>query len=195
MSSYADDARLYVPYKNLLLDRSGKVIVDNVQDENTITYKDHYWIIQKNNDVFFNNSRQVENFEYSFDKQGDILTFKPGGSLRYLGNERIAYYYQDTKASVLIDTDGHLITPKGVYYKKIYPFNNGYAEVKTQDNKQGYIDLQGQFVSKNPNELNTKYNPHCQNVTLDKIMQLCEKNISHYIVTKKTSFRSNTNKL
>ncbi|WP_160419969.1 WG repeat-containing protein [Gilliamella sp. Pra-s60] len=186
MSSYADDARLYVPYKNLLLDRSGKVIVDNVQDENTITYKDHYWIIQKNNDVFFNNSRQVENFEYSFDKQGDILTFKPGGSLRYLGNERIAYYYQDTKASVLIDTDGHLITPKGVYYKKIYPFNNGYAEVKTQDNKQGYIDLQGQFVSKNPNELNTKYNPHCQNVTLDKIMQLCYKHNSKYLINKKT---------
>lgn len=186
MSSYADDARLYVPYKSLLLDRSGKVIVDNEQDGNSITYKDHYWIIQKNNDVFFNNSKQVENFEYSFDKQGDILTFKPGGSLRYLGNERIAYYYQDTNVSVLIDTDGHLITPKGVYYKKISPFNNGYAEVKTQDNKQGYIDLQGQFVSKNPNELNSKYNPHCQNVTLDKIMQLCEKKNSKYLVNNKT---------
>ncbi|WP_176700846.1 hypothetical protein [Gilliamella sp. Fer4-1] len=29
MSSYANDTRLYVPYKHLLLDRSGKVIVDN----------------------------------------------------------------------------------------------------------------------------------------------------------------------
>ncbi|WP_160403977.1 WG repeat-containing protein [Gilliamella sp. Pas-s95] len=186
MSSYANDARLYIPYKNLLLDSSGKVIVNNEGDGNSITYRDHYWIIQKSNDVFFNNFNQVNNFEYSFDKQGDILTFKPGGSLTYLGNERIAYYYQDTEVSVLIDTDGHLITPKGVYYKKINPFNNGYAEVKTQDNKRGYIDLQGQFVSKNPNELNTKYNPHCQDATLDKIMQLCDKHNSKYLINKKT---------
>ncbi|NUF28375.1 hypothetical protein [Gilliamella sp. ESL0254] len=190
----ADNASQYITYNNLLFDRDGTVIIDNSQKINSITYKDHYWIVQLTNSsdsLLYSNIRKIDNFKFAFEKKGDILKFKTIDTLTYLGEERIAYYYQDTKLSVVIDTDGNLITPKGRYYLEIGPFINGYAEVTTPEYDEGYLNLQGKFFKKLPKttltqKTQSQTKPQCKIITSDTIMQLCKKNNSQYLVNSKT---------
>jgi hypothetical protein len=192
----ASNASQYITYNNLLFDRDGTVIIDNSQKIDSIKYRDHYWIVQLNNSHnsrLYSNIRKIDNFKFAFEKKGDILKFKTIDTLTYLGEERIAYYYQDTALSVVIDTDGNLITPKGHYYRTISPFINGYAEVTTPEYEEGYLNLQGRFFKKRPKttliqkmQSQTEPKPQCKIITSDAIMQLCKKNNSQYLINSKT---------
>jgi hypothetical protein len=189
--AFSDDASRYITYNNLLFDRDGTVIIDNSQEIDSIKYQDHYWIVQltnSSNNLLYSNIKKIDNFKFAFEKKGDILKFKIKNNLTYLGAERIAYYYQDTHLSVIIDTDGNLITPKGIYYKKINPFIDGYAKVTTENDKIGYLNLQGEFFKKIPqkSQSQTNLNSQCKIITSDKIMQLCKKNNSQYLINSKT---------
>jgi hypothetical protein len=193
ISTFADDASRYIVYNDLLFDRDGKMIIDDSQQIDSIKYKDHYWIVQLSsyyNDYINGNIKNVDNFKFAFEKNGDILTFKNSKNLTYLGAERIAYYYLDTGLSVMIDTDGNLISPKGSYYSSIKPFINGYAQVTTDHNEGGYLDLQGKFIKTLPPEIQIKQSQssknECTRASLDNIMQLCEKNNSRYLVNRNT---------
>ncbi|OCG65424.1 hypothetical protein A9G39_09690 [Gilliamella sp. Imp1-6] len=194
--AFSDDASRYITYNNLLFDRDGTVIIDNSQEIDSIKYQDHYWIVQltnSSNNLLYSNIKKIDNFKFAFEKKGNILKFKIKNNLTYLGAERIAYYYQDTHLSVVIDTDGNLIIPKGIYYKKINPFIDGYAKVTTKNDEIGYLNLQGEFFKKLPpkaqikkSQSQTNLNSQCKIITSDKIMQLCKKNNSQYLINSKT---------
>lgn len=183
----------YVPYNNILLDRTGKVIIDESKGVKKLFYQDNYWIAQLNLDIPIGNIAQADDFKYAFEKQGNILIFKLRNNLTYLGSERIAYYYKDTELSVLIDTDGNLITPKNTYYKSIGPFANNFAEVVTQNGQKGYLNLNGQFLltlpmSASPKEINlSKFGEnYCRPFTSDKIIYICNSNHKGKIININT---------
>jgi hypothetical protein len=197
-SALSNDTNHYIAYNNLLFDRDGTVIIDDSEHVKSIKYQDHYWIVQLTNyhdKNIYNNIKKIDNYKFAFEKQGDILKFKTTKTLTYLGEERMAYHYQDTALFVIIDTDGKLITPKGRYYRKISPFINGYAEVTTSEYEEGYLNLQGRFFKKHPKPIQTQSTitpkPSCSIITSDTIMQLCKKNNSFYLVNTKTGKETN----
>lgn len=145
MASYASQTDFLIPYNSKLFDLQGNVIVSNETSYNKITYTDDYWIVESQINIPFGNVREAKDFASSFTKTGNILNFKIAGNLTYLGADRLAYYYKDTRLSVLIDTDGNLISPAGSYFNTIGAFINGVARV-TQGNEKKYVNLQGEFV-------------------------------------------------
>lgn len=192
---FADDSAHYIIYNNSLFDRDGNVIIENSQEINTIKYQDPYWIVQPNSNTrhtLHANVSEIDNFKYSFEKKGNVLTFKIGENLTYLGAQRIAYRYWDTALLVLLDIDGNLMTPKGIYYKNIGPFVNDYAKVTTENNKNGYLNIQGEFIPKLPEKTQlaepqlSKIDTNCEVITADQVMQLCKKNNSQYLVNTTT---------
>lgn len=190
VSSYliAKQTNIYFPYaansRYILLDRSGQ-IVSPQNNEGDITYSNGYWIVQLPTDIPIGNIAEANDFRYSFTKTGNILTFKLKDSLTYLGEERLAYTYKDSHLSVLLDTDGNLISPENTYFTRIDKFIDGFALVVINGQK-GYINKNGEFLTteqaqkiKPASEIanNTIHTDrHCKPLTAENVLYLCEKN-------------------
>ena len=183
-----DNVNSYLVYEKLLLDRTGNIVIGKNENIESIQFKDNYWIVKPNTPYSYNfsNTHEISNFKYAFEKKNNILKFKIRDNLTYLGKERLAYYYRDSKLSVLIDTDGNLITPKGIYYKEIEPFYEGYAQVKTKKGEWGYLDSEGNFFKNRPPNIQSPSkmvsDQNCDIITNDNIIKLCKKDKSKYLI-------------